>query len=109
MRKVHGRTDDMLLVRGENIFPSQVEALLLSVEGLSGNYQLVVDREAKHLDSLQVLVEASGHGDLEALKRSAEDTIKETIGLTCQVTVLSPGVLPRSEGKAKRVIDKREI
>jgi phenylacetate-CoA ligase len=109
MRKVHGRTDDMLLVRGENIFPNQIEALLLSVEGLSGNYQLVVDREAKHLDTIQVLVEAGGHGEQEALKRAAEEKIKETIGLTCQVTVLSPGVLPRSEGKAKRVIDKREI
>jgi phenylacetate-CoA ligase len=109
MRKVHGRTDDMLLVRGENIFPNQIESLLLSVEGLSGNYQLVVDREARHLDTIQVLVEAGAHGDQEALKRAAEDKIKETIGLTCQVTVLSPGVLPRSEGKARRVIDKREI
>ena len=109
MRKVHGRTDDMLLVRGENVFPNQIEAMLLSVEGLSGNYQVVVDREAKHLDTIQVLVESSAHGDSESLKRAAQEKIKETIGLTCDVTVLAPGVLPRSEGKAKRVIDKREI
>ena len=108
MRKIHGRTDDMLLVRGENIFPSQIESLLLAVEGLSGNYQIVVDREVKHLDTIQVLVEASAHGDHETLKRAAEDKIKENIGLTCQVTVMAPDTLPRSEGKAKRVIDKRE-
>jgi phenylacetate-CoA ligase len=109
MRKIHGRTDDMLLVRGENIFPSQIESLLLAVEGLSGNYQIVIDREAKHLDTIQVLVEAMSHGDHDVLKRAAEDKIKENIGLTCQLTVLAPGTLPRSEGKAKRVIDKREI
>jgi phenylacetate-CoA ligase len=109
MRKVHGRTDDMLVVRGENVFPSQVEALLLEVDGLSGNYQLVVDREAHRLDSLEVRVEArlpSGHAEL---RRRARDVIRESIGLTVEVTVLAPGALPRSEGKARRVIDLREL
>lgn len=109
MLKVQGRTDDMLVVRGENVFPSQIEAILLEIEGLTGNYQLVIDREARHLDTLDVLVEARPHMDHETLKRQAEDRIKETIGLTCTVTVLAPDVLPRSEGKAKRVIDRREI
>ncbi len=109
MLKVRGRTDDMLVVRGENIFPSQIESILLEVPGLSGNYQLVVDREARHLDSLEVRVEAAGPGEHEALGRAAERSIRETVGLTCRVTVLPPGVLPRSEGKAKRVIDRREI
>ncbi|HEX6547140.1 MAG TPA: phenylacetate--CoA ligase [Candidatus Dormibacteraeota bacterium] len=109
MMKVRGRTDDMLIVRGENIFPSQVETILTEIPGLTANYQLVVDREARHLDTLEVLVEAEVHADRDALKRSAEDLIKESVGLTCTVTVLAPGILPRSEGKATRVIDRREL
>jgi len=109
MLKVQGRTDDMLVVRGENVFPSQIESILLDIEGLTGNYQLVIDREARHLDTVDVLVEARAHSDHQALRRLAKDQIKETIGLTCKVTVLAPDVLPRSEGKAKRVIDRREL
>jgi len=109
MLKVQGRTDAMLVVRGENVFPSQIESILLDIEGLTGNYQLVIDREARHLDTVDVLVEARAHSDHQALRRLAKDQIKETIGLTCKVTVLAPDVLPRSEGKAKRVIDRREL
>jgi len=109
MRKVHGRTDDMLVVRGENVFPSQLEEILLGVDGLTGNYQLVVDREARHLDTLQVRIEAREDGDHAGLRRLAEERVKDTIGLTVSVTVLSPGALPRSDGKAKRVIDLREL
>jgi phenylacetate-CoA ligase len=109
MMKVRGRTDDMLIVRGENIFPSQVEAILLEIAGLTANYQLIVDREAHHLDSLEVLVEAAGHADRDALSQLAAARIQETIGLRVKVTVLTPGVLPRSEGKAKRVIDRRDV
>ncbi len=109
MRKVHGRTDDMLVVRGENVFPSQVEDILLQVEGLTGNYQLVVDREARHLDTLQVRVESRPDADHVGLRQRAEERIRETIGLTVSVTVLAPGALPRSEGKARRVIDLREL
>jgi phenylacetate-CoA ligase len=109
MRKVHGRTDDMLVVRGENVFPSQVEEVLLAVEGLTGNYQLVVDREARHLDTLQVRVESRPDADQVGLRERAEERVRETIGLTVAVTVLAPGALPRSEGKARRVIDLREL
>ena len=109
MLKVTGRTDDMLVVRGENIFPSQVESILLEVPGLTGNYQLIVDREARHLDTLEVVVETDAHGGHDELKRAAEERIRETIGLNCTVTILSAGVLPRSEGKAKRVIDRRDL
>jgi phenylacetate-CoA ligase len=109
MRKVHGRTDDMLVVRGENVFPSQVEEILLGVDGLTANYQLVVDREARHLDTVQVRVEARPDADHVGLRERAEERIKETIGLTTSVTVLAPGVLPRSEGKARRVIDLRDL
>lgn len=109
MMKVRGRTDDMLIVRGENIFPSQLEAILLEIEGLTANYQLVIDREAHHLDTIEVLVEAAPHADRDELERVAVGRIQDTIGLRVKVTVLAPGVLPRSEGKAKRVIDRRDV
>ena len=108
--KLRGRTDDMLIVRGVNLFPSTVEQILLAIPGLTGNYQLVVDRTEQRHETLQVLVEAaSGAGDHDALERMARERIKETIGLTFDVTVLPAGVLPRSEGKAKRVIDRRDV
>lgn len=107
--KLRGRTDDMLIVRGVNIFPSMLEEILLAVPGLTGNYQLVVDRTEKRHDSLQVLIEAEAGAARESLERESRERIKETIGLTVHVTVLGPGVLPRSEGKAKRVIDRREL
>jgi phenylacetate-CoA ligase len=109
MRKIHGRTDDMLVVRGENVFPSQIEDILLGVDGLTGNYQLVVDRESHHLDTLEVRIESRPGADHAGLRERAEVRIKETIGLTVAVAVLAPGALPRSEGKAKRVIDLREL
>ena len=109
MRKIQGRTDDMLVVRGENVFPSQIEEILLNVGGLTGNYQLVVDREARHLDAMQVRVESQEGAEQLGLRERAEERIRETIGLTVPVTVLAPGALPRSEGKAKRVIDLREL
>ena len=107
--KLHGRTDDMLVVRGENVFPSQVEAVLLQVDGLTGNYQLVVDREARRLDTLEVRVESRPDADPGELRRRAEERIRETMGLGVKVTVLPPDSLPRSEGKARRVIDLREL
>jgi len=109
MLKVRGRTDDMIVVRGENVFPSQIEAMLLSIEGLTANYQIVVDREARQLDSVEVVVEAAAHTNHAALQLAAEAAIRETIGLRAEINVLPPGVLPRSEGKAKRVIDRRTL
>jgi phenylacetate-CoA ligase len=109
MQKLHGRTDDMLVVRGENVFPTQVEAILLQVDGLTGNYQLVVDREARRLDTLEVRVESGPDADPGELGRRAEEQIRETMGLGVKVTVLPPASLPRSEGKARRVIDLRDL
>jgi len=109
MLKVRGRTDDMIVVRGENVFPSQIESILLSIEGLTANYQIVVDREAKQLDSIEVVVEAAPHTDHKRLQHVAEERLRETIGLRAEINVLPPGVLPRSEGKAKRVIDRRTL
>ncbi|HZV49861.1 MAG TPA: phenylacetate--CoA ligase [Candidatus Dormibacteraeota bacterium] len=109
MLRLRGRTDDMLVVRGENLFPSQVEEVLLQVQGLTGNYQLVVDRGAGQLDRLEVRVEAAPGCDPAALGPQAETRVRETLGLGVRVTVLPPGSLPRSEGKARRVVDLREL
>ncbi|MDQ6921761.1 MAG: AMP-binding protein, partial [Candidatus Dormibacteraeota bacterium] len=107
--RIQGRTDDMLVIRGENVFPSQIEEVLLRVVGLSGNYQLVVDREKGRLDTLEVRVEVMASTDSGDLGQTAEQALKETIGLAVQVTVLPPQSLPRSEGKARRVVDRREL
>jgi phenylacetate-CoA ligase len=107
--KVRGRTDDMLIVRGVNVFPSMIEEILLAVPGLTGNYQIVVDRTQQRHDALQVLVEAEPATNQEQLGKTAQERIKQLIGMTVEVTVLAGGVLPRSEGKAKRVVDRREV
>ena len=80
----------------------------VAIPGLTGNYQLVVDRSEKRHDTMQVLVESEPGANREHLALAAQERIKEMIGLTAEVTVLSKGVLPRSEGKAKRVVDRRE-
>jgi phenylacetate-CoA ligase len=110
MEKVSGRTDDMMIVRGVNVFPTQIEELLLRIATLSPHYQLVLTREGR-LDELEVQVEArSSEVSGEARGRSANELaheIKERVGVTAKVSVLAPGQIERSAGKAKRVIDKR--
>ena len=110
MEKVSGRSDDMMIVRGVNVFPSQIEELLLRVPTFSGHYQLVLTREGR-LDELEVQVEARSSAELDELRgRSARELaheIKERIGVNAKVSVLSPGRIERSPGKAKRVVDKR--
>ena len=82
---------------------------LLEVEGLTGNYNLVVDRQAARLDTLEVLIEAVEGADHELLSELAQRQVRETIGLSVQVKVLPPGSLARSEGKAKRIVDLRDV
>jgi phenylacetate-CoA ligase len=111
MAKITGRTDDMLIIRGVNIFPSQVEELLLTLEGLAPHYQLEVSRAA-HLDELAVNVEcqraaAADHSLRQRLADELQGRIKATIGISTRVRVCDPGSLERSSGKAQRVIDKR--
>jgi len=113
MARVTGRSDDMLIIRGVNVFPSQIEELLLTLQGLTPNYVLEVTREA-HLDTLTVNVECVEHlgGDAAARERLGQQlqyNIKERIGVTARIAVASPGSLERSVGKAKRVIDKRQM
>jgi phenylacetate-CoA ligase len=114
MEKVTGRTDDMLIIRGVNVFPSQVEHVLMSVEGVEPHYQILVEREG-NLDTMTVNVEVSDNlfSDevrvLETLSRKIQVEIKDMLGVTCKVKLVEPKTIQRSEGKAQRVIDKRKI
>jgi phenylacetate-CoA ligase len=113
MKRVTGRTDDMLIIRGVNVFPSQVEAILMQTETLSPFYQLEISREG-NLDLLTVNVEGSpplvaqGQGAMDRVAHKAQKDIKDFIGVTAKVVVKRTGELPRSEGKAVRVIDHRK-
>jgi phenylacetate-CoA ligase len=113
LARITGRSDDMLIIRGVNVFPSQIEELLLTLHGLTPNYVLEVTRES-HLDTLTVNVECTEHLGSDTLARERlgqqlQYNIKERIGVTARITVASPGSLERSAGKAKRVIDKRQL
>src|SRR5512142_1489307 len=114
MRRIGRRSDDMFIIRGVNVFPSQVEAALLQVEGTLPHYQIVLTRE-KGLDEMEVQLEVTPEvfsdtiGSLEELRRKLEDAIDHVLGLRVKVHLVAPRTIPRSEGKAKRVLDKRNI
>ena len=110
IEKITGRADDMLIIRGVNLFPSQVEELLLKEGALSPHYQLEVTREGR-LDELTVLVEARPDADQEAARAAAENlarNIKGFIGVSAKTELRKAGEVERSAGKARRVVDKRE-
>jgi phenylacetate-CoA ligase len=115
MSKVRGRTDDMIIVRGINVFPSQIEHVLLQVEGVQPHYQLVVDRTSGGLDDLEVVVEVEEKifSDeikvMETLKGTIRRKIESVLGVAAKVKLVEPKTIQRSEGKAKRVIDKRAL
>lgn len=108
--RVAGRDDDMLIVRGVNVYPSQIESILVAMPGLSPHYQIVVEQQGV-MSGLTVEVEVAagapaGDRDLAAKAREVRHHIKSMIGLACDVEAKSPGALPRSEGKAVRVRDR---
>ncbi len=115
MEKVSGRTDDMLIVRGVNVFPSQIETVLLQVEGVQPHYLIIVDRERGAMDDLEVWVEVSEDvfsddiGRLKRLQDVAEFEMRETLGIQARVKLVEPHRIERSMGKAKRVIDRRDV
>ena len=114
MSKPLGRTDDMLIIRGVNVFPSQIESALLQIEGLEPHYELHLERGESRMDELTVRVEASdgllGDTDVYAIVgRTLSATLQSSLGLGCRVEVVAPRQLPRSEGKAVRIIDNRRI
>ncbi len=114
MGKVLGRSDDMLIIRGVNVFPSQVETVLLGLGETSPHYQLIVDRE-DNLDTLTVLVEVTEamFSDevrrLETLEHKIAGTLGSVLGVSAKVRLVAPKSIERSEGKAKRVIDNRKL
>jgi phenylacetate-CoA ligase len=109
--RITGRNDDMLIIRGVNVYPSQVEAVLVGLAGIEPHYQLVVERKGA-MDTLTVEVEAAagaaGEVDRARTARAVQHHIKSMIGVSCEVSVKPPGEVPRSQGKAVRVRDLRE-
>jgi phenylacetate-CoA ligase len=115
MEKVLGRTDDMLIIRGVNVFPSQVEHVLLEFNELEPQYMIYADREQNRLDTLEVQVEAShalyeqGEQALKAVAERVRKAMQETLYISTIVKVVEPGSIQRSAGKAKRVMDRRNM
>jgi phenylacetate-CoA ligase len=114
MTKVSGRTDDMLIIRGVNVFPSQIESVLMEIDEVEPHYQLVVDRE-NNLDILTVKVEVNESifsdevKELQVLEKKIVKDIKEYLGVSTIVKLVEPKAIARSEGKAVRVIDNRKL
>ena len=112
MDKTTGRTDDMLKIRGVNVFPSQIESVLVSMENIGPHYQLVVRREG-FMDTLEVQVELTDaslledYGALERQQRSVKANLNTVLGIDCKVSLIEPKSLERFQGKAKRIIDLR--
>ncbi|MFO7838166.1 MAG: phenylacetate--CoA ligase [Desulfosalsimonadaceae bacterium] len=114
MAKISGRTDDMLIIRGVNVFPSQIESVLMNIDGVEPHYQMIVDRQ-DNLDSLTVVVEVSEGifsdevKGLQQFSETIETEIKECLGISARVRLAEPKSLERSQGKAARVIDNRQL
>jgi phenylacetate-CoA ligase len=110
MEKITGRSDDMMIVRGVNVFPTQIEEELLKIETLAAHYQIVLTREGR-LDEMEILVEARPHAasadERAEAARRLRHSVKNLVGVTAKVSVAAPGAIERSLGKAKRVVDKR--
>jgi len=115
MHRLLGRNDDMLILRGVNVFPSQIENVLMRIEETQPHYQIIVDRGKTHLDEveLHVEVEESFFSDetkeLERIREKINREIKQELGITCNIKLVEPKSIERSMGKAKRVIDKRTL
>lgn len=114
IRRITGRTDDMLIIRGVNVFPSQVESVLLESGETEPHYLLVVDRKG-NLDQLEIWVEVGEElfsdkvRQLEDLEQRLRERIESVLGISARVRLVEPNTIPRSEGKARRVVDRREI
>lgn len=112
MDKIKGRSDDMLKIKGVNVFPSQIESVLIGIPHIGPHYQLVVTKKG-HMDNLEVKVELTDssllerYGELEALQRTIQNKIHTVLGLMLKITLVEPKSLERFQGKAKRVLDLR--
>jgi phenylacetate-CoA ligase len=114
IQRFKGRTDDMLIIRGVNVFPSQVEAALLTVDGTTPHYMIIVDR-VDNTDTLEVQVEVDESffsdevGKLEKLSRTIHDRLREALGLNAKISLVQPNSLVHSDGKTKHVTDRRKL
>ena len=114
MEKVSGRTDDMIIYKGVNIYPSQVEEVLFDFEGVTPHYQIRLSREGA-LDTMEILVEVSEGIFFDEMKKQKEmveqisDGLRSSLGVSAKVRLVEPRTLERFQGKAKRVVDEREI
>ncbi|HOQ13004.1 MAG TPA: phenylacetate--CoA ligase, partial [Spirochaetota bacterium] len=114
MEKVTGRSDDMLIIRGVNVFPSQVEAVLMEVPGIEPHYQIIVDRKGS-MDDIEVMVEVNEKVFSDEIKvlnnltKHITDRFRSILGISAKITLVEPQTIPRSEGKAVRVIDRRKL
>jgi len=113
MGRITGRSDDMLIIRGVNVFPSQIESVLMAREDVAPHYVLIVDRQER-MDTLEVHVEidegvfSDAVKDLQDMEQDIEKDIKDLLGVSCKVRLVEPKTIQRSQGKAQRVIDKRK-
>lgn len=111
MAKITGRTDDLMIVRGVNVFPTQIEEIILEIKGLTSYFQCVLTRPNR-MDELTVLVEAAPSTPQSAYAGMAAEirnSIKSRIGTSATVTIVDEGGIERSVGKARRIVDKREL
>ena len=118
-RRIHrlfGRTDDMMIIRGVNVFPSQIENALVGIKGVEPNYLITVDRNPKtHLDEAELQVEVSSEAfsdetkNLEALRSNIDNVMKSKLGIHLKIKLVEPKTIERFTGKSKRVIDKRKL
>ena len=115
MHRIFGRTDDMLIIRGVNVFPSQIENALIAIEGTEPQYLIVVNRDQNYLDAVELQVEVKKEffsdetKDLEGLRNRIESVMKSKLQISLKVKLVEPKTIERSIGKAKRVIDNRKI
>jgi phenylacetate-CoA ligase len=115
MHRIFGRTDDMLIIRGVNVFPSQIEQALIDIEGTEPQYLIVVNRGDSHLDEVELQVEVKREffsdetKDLEVLRNKIEGVMKSRLQISLKVKLVEPKTIERSIGKAKRVVDNRKI
>ena len=115
IHRLLGRTDDMMIIRGVNVFPSQIENVLVRIDGAQPHYRIIIDRGATHLDEIEIQVEVdeSVLSDvtraMEQLRKRIHDELRSELGISAHIKLVEPRSIERSEGKAKRIIDKRTI
>jgi phenylacetate-CoA ligase len=115
MHRLFGRTDDMLIIRGVNIFPTQIEQALIEIEGTEPQYLIVISRSENHMDEVELLVEVKRDvfsdetRGLEGLRNRIENVMRSKLQIALKVKLVEPKTIERSIGKAKRVVDNRKI